>query len=300
MKTWIMIALTVMVGIGLAPIDAEAAKRLGGGGSTGMQRQSIAPKPAAPAQSAAKPAAPAAAPAAPAPAPAGNRWLGPIAGLAAGLGLGYLFSQGGFGGMGGILSTLLIGVLVFGGVMLLMRMFMKPRAQVQPAGGPNSYGMLGQETVAAPPPSQMTGMTGGAGGPDFRSQFQPNIPAGFDAAGFVKQAKLSFMNLQKANDTGDLETLRDMSTDEMFALFKSQIDSRFGVKQRTEVVTLAADLLEVVTENAMHVASVRFAGMIKDDGEAVAAPFEEVWNLQKPVSGGAGWMLAGIQQVATA
>jgi predicted lipid-binding transport protein (Tim44 family) len=145
-------------------------------------------------------------------------------------------------------------------------------------------------------------MTGnaGTGGPDFRSQFQPNIPAGFDATGFVKQAKLSFMNLQKANDTGDLETLRDMSTDEMFTLFKSQIDSRFGVKQRTEVVTLAADLLEVVTENAMHVASVRFAGMIKDDGEAVAAPFEEVWNLQKPVSGGAGWMLAGIQQVATA
>ncbi len=298
MKTWIMIALTLMVGIGLSPMDAEAAKRLGGGGSTGMQRQSIAPsKPSAPAQNAAAPAAPAAAPAAPA--PAGNRWLGPLAGLAAGVGLGYLFSQGGFGGMGGILSSLLIGLLVAGGVMLLMRMFIKPRAQMQPAG-PTSYGMMGQETVAAPPPSQQTGMVGGAGGPDFRSQFQPNIPAGFDAVGFVKQAKLSFMNLQKANDTGDLDTLRDMSTDEMFTLFKSQIDSRFGVKQRTEVVTLAADLLEVVTENAVHVASVRFAGMIKEDGETIASPFEEVWNLQKPVSGGAGWMLAGIQQVAAA
>lgn len=299
MKTWIMIALTVMVGIGLAPIDAEAAKRLGGGGSAGMQRQSVAPqKPATPAQNAAAPATPAAAPAA---APAGNRWLGPLAGLAAGVGLGYLFSQGAFGGMGGIISTILLGLLVFGGVMLAMRFFMKPRAQVQ-AAGPNSYNMMGQETVAAPPPSQLTGITGNgsSGGPDFRSQFQPNIPAGFDAAGFVKQAKLSFMNLQKANDTGDLETLRDMSTDEMFTLFKSQIDSRFGAKQRTEVVTLAADLLEVVTENAMHVASVRFAGMIKEEGETVAAPFEEVWNLQKPVSGGSGWALAGIQQVAAA
>jgi predicted lipid-binding transport protein (Tim44 family) len=298
MKTWIMIALTVMVGFGLSAHDAEAAKRLGGGGSTGMQRQSIAPKPAAPAQSVAKPAAPAAAPAAPAPAPAGNRWLGPLAGLAAGVGLGYLFSQGGFGGMGSILSTLLIGMLVFGGVMLLMRMFMKPRAQTQ-AAGPISYGMMGNETVAAPPPSQLTGGNA-TGGPDFNSQFQPNIPAGFDAIGFVKQAKLSFMNLQKANDTGDIDTLRDMSTDEMFTLFKSQIDSRFGVKQRTEVVTLAADLLEVVTEGSNHVASVRFAGMIKEEGEPVAAPFEEVWNLQKPVAGGAGWMLAGIQQVATA
>jgi predicted lipid-binding transport protein (Tim44 family) len=296
MKTWIMIALTVMVGFGLSAQDAEAAKRLGGGGSTGMQRQSIAPKPAVPAQSAAKPATPAATPAAPA--PAGNRWLGPLAGLAAGLGLGYLFSQGGLGGM---MGTILMGLLVFGAVMLAMRLFMKPRAQAQPAG-PLNYGMMGSETVAAPPPSQLTGMSGNgaAGGPDFRSQFQPNIPAGFDAVGFVKQAKLSFMNLQKANDTGDLETLRDMSTDEMFTLFKSQIDSRFGIKQRTEVVTLAADLLEVVTEGANHVASVRFAGMIKDDGETVAMPFEEVWNLQKPVSGGAGWMLAGIQQVATA
>jgi len=296
MKTWIMIALTVMVGIGLAPLDAEAAKRLGGGGSTGMQRQSIAPqKSVAPAQNAAAPAA--AAPAAAA--PAGNRWLGPVAGLAAGLGLGYLFSQGAFGGMGSIISTLLLALLVGGAVMLALRFFMKPRAQVQPATGPNSYGMMGSETVAAPPPSQMTGMTG-SGGPDFRSQFQPNIPAGFDAAGFVKQAKLSFMNLQKANDSADLDTLRDMSSDEMFTLFKSQIDSRFGVTQKTEVVTLAADLLEVVTEGGNHVASVRFGGMIKDDGETVATPFEEVWNLQKPVSGGAGWMLAGIQQVATA
>lgn len=294
MNKWIMIALTLMVGIGLAPLDAEAAKRLGGGSSAGMQRQAVTPQKPTTAPAAAAPAA-----AAPAAAPAGNRWLGPLAGLAAGVGLGYLFSQGAFGGMGSILSTILLGLLVFGGVMLAMRFFMKPRAQVQ-AAGPNNYSMMGQETVAAPPPSQLTGMAGGGANPDFRSQFQPNIPAGFDAAGFVKQAKLSFMNLQKANDTGDLETLRDMSTDEMFTLFKSQIESRFGATQRTEVVTLAADLLEVVTENAMHIASVRFAGMIKDDGETVAAPFEEVWNLQKPVSGGGGWTLAGIQQAAAA
>lgn len=285
MKKWIMITLSLMVGICFAPLEADAAKRLGGGSSTGMQRQAVTPQ---------KSAAPAAA--APAAAPAGNRWLGPLAGLAAGVGLGYLFSQGGFGGMGSIISTILLGLLVFGGVMLAMRFFMKPRAQVQTAG-PNNFSMMGQETVAAPPPSQMTG---GTEGPDFRSQFQPNIPAGFDAAGFVKQAKMSFMNLQQANDAGDIDTLRDMSTDEMFTLFKSQIDARFGTKQRTEVVTLAADLLEVVTENAMHVASVRFAGMIKEEGETIAVAFEEVWNLQKPVSGGAGWTLAGIQQVAAA
>jgi predicted lipid-binding transport protein (Tim44 family) len=30
----------------------------------------------------------------------------------------------------------------------------------------------------------------------------------------------------------------------------------------------------------------------------VAQPFQEIWNLQKPVAGNTGWQLAGIQQVS--
>lgn len=37
---------------------------------------------------------------------------------------------------------------------------------------------------------------------------------------------------------------------------------------------------------------------IQDHGETVAVAFEEVWNLQKPITGSSGWTLAGIQQVA--
>ena len=107
MKTLLILALTIMISVGFCPSEAEAAKRLGGGNSTGMQRQTVTPQKSA---ATAAPAAPVT-PAAPA-APAGNRWLGPIAGLAAGIGLGYLFSQGGFGGIGSIISTLLIGLLV--------------------------------------------------------------------------------------------------------------------------------------------------------------------------------------------
>ena len=79
-------SLTVALGLGIS--DAEAAKRLGGGKSVGMQREAVAPKPAAPAQAAPAPAhqpAPAA-PTATQPQPKRN-WLGPIAGLAAGIGL---------------------------------------------------------------------------------------------------------------------------------------------------------------------------------------------------------------------
>ena len=285
MKTLLILALTIMISVGFCPSAAEAAKRLGGGNSTGMQRQTVTPQKSA---VAAPPAAPVT-PAAPA-APAGNRWLGPIAGLAAGVGLGYLFSQGGFGGIASIISTLLIGLMVFGGVMLAIRFFMKSRVPMETAGGVSNYPMLEQESVIGQ--SRTT------------SNLQPgsNIPYDFDSVNFIKHAKLSFINLQKANDDNDIEMIRDMSTDEMFAVFKSQLDLRHGAQQHTEVVTLDAELLEVVTETVqhvqMHVASVRFVGMIKDDGETVAGTFEEVWNLQKPITGSSGWTLAGIQQVA--
>ena len=81
--------------------NAEA-KRMGGGKSVGKSSQTATPangasnasNPAA-APAAAKSAAPAAAPAA----PVSNRskWLGPLAGLAAGLGLAALASHLGFG-----------------------------------------------------------------------------------------------------------------------------------------------------------------------------------------------------------
>ena len=80
-------AFAIVVGLGMTPQDAEA-KRLGGGKSFGMQRQASPAAPAAAPTQAAKPAAPAAAPATATPPKQGmSRFLGPLAGLAAGLGI---------------------------------------------------------------------------------------------------------------------------------------------------------------------------------------------------------------------
>jgi len=286
----ILIALCTIALGAVITLDAADAARLGGGRSLGaqraapMQRQAL---PAAPAQQAAKPAAPAQTPQ---PAAQGNRWLGPLAGLAAGLGLGWLIGQGGFGGM---LGSLMMMMLVAAAVVMLLRLFLRPRAAT---GQPMQYAGLGDETVAAPPPSQM--FSGDAGSqPDFRSQFQPQIPAGFDVEGFLKQAKLNFVRLQQANDRGDIETLREVSTEEMFDSIKGDARSG-GVAQQTDIVTLNASLLEVVTEGGMHWASVRFAGSLREAPNAAPTDFEEVWNLQKPVNGKTGWLLAGIQQLS--
>ncbi|MGB7541279.1 MAG: hypothetical protein WBM28_04590, partial [Burkholderiales bacterium] len=93
MKGFIVALFALTLVAGLMPEDAQAKGRLGGGRSIGTQRQVTTPQ-----KQAAPPSQQQAAPAAPQPQPAGaSRWLGPLAGLAAGLGLGWLFANGGFG-----------------------------------------------------------------------------------------------------------------------------------------------------------------------------------------------------------
>ena len=83
----------------------------------------------------------------------------------------------------------------------------------------------------------------------------------------------------------------------MLAALKADIDARRGEKQFTDVVTLNADLLEVVTESDRHWASVRFSGLVRELPGQAPVSFAEVWNLAKPTDGSSGWLLAGIQQM---
>ena len=284
------VAVCVLVLGAALTIDSADAARLGGGRSFGAQRsapmQRLA-QPAAPAQqSAGKPAQPA--PVAPASA-TGNRWLGPIAGLAAGLGLGLLLGQG---GMGGMIGSIMMMLLVAFAVMALVRLFSRRSAESVP---PVQYAGLGNETVAAPPPSQIP-LAESDSQPDFRSQFKPQIPVGFDADGFLKQAKLNFVRLQEANDRGNVDALREITTEDMYASLKLDLLERAGQTQQTDVVSLTASLLEVVTEGNLHWASVCFSGSIRETPNTAPVAFEEVWHLQKPADGKSGWLLAGIQQ----
>lgn len=258
----------------------------------GMQRSVTPPPRTAPQQ---QQAAPAAKPATPQPAATGSRWLGPLAGLAAGLGLGYLFSQGGFGGgMGGVVMALLGGLLLFA----LLRMYMRRNAGAQPV----QYAGLGPQPAPMNPGSLGTDFGGArsavASPPSATQSLQPNVPAGFDVAGFVKQAKVNFLRLQEANDKGDLETLRDVCNEEMFASLHADIAARKQAPQHTEIESLDATLIEVVTEGDKHLASLSFSGFSREDAGAAPQQFQEIWHLQKPVTGGSGWQLAGIQQVS--
>lgn len=282
MKHLLSIPIAAFLALGLMVQGAEAA-RLGGGRSLGAQRSSVAPnrsvQPTPPSQAA--PAAPATAPQ-----PAGSRWLGPLGGLAAGLGLGWLL---GHGGMGDMLSSLLIMVFVGFAVVFVMRLLTRPKG-----AGNMQFAGVGSEAAADPPPSLAHGV---GAVPVFGAQAQPNIPAGFDTAGFLRQAKLNFVKLQAAHDSGKLGELREFTTDSMFESIKRDLLQHGAVGHQTDVVTLNADLLEALTEGDTHWASVRFSGMIRESADGQPESFEEIWNLAKPVSGAGGWVLAGIQQI---
>jgi predicted lipid-binding transport protein (Tim44 family) len=268
MRKWLLSLSILVFGAALVVHDVEA-KRLGGGRSVGAQRSVTAP----PASTPAKPAQQQAAPQ-----QQGSRWGGILGGLALGGLLGYLFGGSGFMG---IAMLLLAGIAVF----LLIAAFARRRAEPQ---RPAQFAGMGNETVPAPPPSQA-----GAASP-LPISAQTTIPAGFDAAGFLRAAKLNFIKLQVANDSGRMDEIRDFTTREMFDELRTDVQA---AGQHTDVVTLNADLLEVASEKDKYWASVRFSGMLRETPGTEPVGFEEVWNLVKPADGSAGWLLAGIQQM---
>jgi predicted lipid-binding transport protein (Tim44 family) len=310
----------VVLTLGLTVVDAEAARRLGGGKSTGMQRQTTtqpatgAPNNATPAQTApATAAAPAAgvAPGAAAAAAPKRSWMGPIAGLAAGLGLAALASHFGFGEA--LANMMMIGLLVMG-VLLLIGFVMRKRAAGQsPAmAGAGGMGTLRQSqpqqdgaafrTDNVQQPRQGTSLIGSRIGSGVGSTAPVaaagagHIPADFDVASFTRNAKSNFLGLQAANDAGDLNRLREYLTPEMFEIVRADLLARGDVPLKTEVFGLDAQLLDVAEDADRYVVSVRFTGSVREEVGAPTEDLNEVWHLTKPRAGSGGWLVAGIQQ----
>jgi predicted lipid-binding transport protein (Tim44 family) len=303
MKRIAIALFAVVMGAGLMVQDAEAAKRLGGGKSTGvsrdstvMKRDAIPAKPAA-APSAAAPASAAAA--APAAAQSGmSRWMGPLAGLAAGIGLAALFSHLGMGeGMANMMMMLLLGLAV----VFAVRWFLKKR---QPAAAQPAMQYAGMPAGMEPPRAAEPFVPASAGGTaaaatavaTTTATSAANIPTDFDVDGFLRQAKLNFIRLQAANDRGDMEDIRQFCSPEMSAEIQMQFQERNQLAQETDVVQLNAELLDVSTEADRAMASVRFSGLIREEANASPETFSEVWHLSKPLDGSRGWSIAGIQQ----
>jgi predicted lipid-binding transport protein (Tim44 family) len=307
MKTWTYLIAVLTLGLSLGVGDAEAAKRLGGGKSVGMQKQTASPDKAPGATPAQAPnnatAATAAAPGAAAAAAPKRSWMGPLAGLAAGLGLAALASHFGFGE--GLANMLLIGLAIMA-VLAVVGIVMRKRAAAQQPGtaGPGGmqYAAAGLNPTDVQPKRFDVAMPGSTGGSQIGSQIgsalsSPSaIPADFDSAAFERNAKVQFIRLQAANDACNLDDLREFTTPEMFAELRMDITDRGAVTSKTEVVQVDASVLEVQEEANRYVVSVRFNGTVQESGTPQPEAFDEVWHLVKARTGAGGWLVAGITQ----
>jgi predicted lipid-binding transport protein (Tim44 family) len=311
----LLAVFVALIGFSLA-MDVDA-RRMGGGRSIGKQRESVnqnqatqrsqnpqQQQQAAPAQQ--QQAAPAATP--PAKQASGfSRWLGPLAGLAIGAALASLFFNNGLGGA--LLGILLLAALVLGAVMLF-RLIRGARPAREPRyAGPDPYvrrestddAYVRREPTNAPPavtpsgaaaPHSVAATTQGS----YAAPTPTRAPLDFDAEQFLRHARKHFLELQAAHDRKDLAAIRDFLTPELYREIEAEVRASGDTPQKTDVVTLDADVLDVTTENDAYVVSVRFSGLIREQPGAEPQPFSEIWHLEKPVNGRSGWLVSGIQQ----
>ena len=256
----LILLLLITTGLMLQNVDA---KRFGGGRSFGVQRSASSFSQARTAT-------------APLSGATGNKWLGPLAGLAIGSVLGSLLF--GHGAGSGILSMLMLAAVAFFGLS-----FLRSRAQgTRPAQFNNSNTYENQAQYTQPINNV--------------SQFSPvNNPAGFDSTEFLRDAKVQFIRLQAAFDSKNLEDLRQFTSPEVFGEIQLQLQERGNEANVTEVISVNAELLDVASEAYGTAATVRFTGMIKEETNGVAAPFTETWHFNKP-NNTTAWKVTGVQQ----
>jgi|RhiMethySRZTD1v2_1073278.scaffolds.fasta_scaffold80096_5 predicted lipid-binding transport protein (Tim44 family) len=320
-----------LIGLSLIAVDVDA-RRMSGGKSIGKQREAMSPNQTAPRTPQQQQATPNTPPqqqqAAPGTAPQGqqaapgtpppqqvakgpsqqqaapgtppvqqpsgaSRWLGPLAGLAIGAGLASLFLHN---GLGGALAGILLAVALAMGIFFLFRLLTRGRT-----AAPLRYAGATPNATPGVPPSAPVEPVLGHG----RASAAPHSVAattaassrwpGFDEEQFVRHARTNFVDLQAAYDASDMAAIRDFLTPELAAEVEKDMAAK-GPGDKTDVMTLNAEVLDVATENGTYVVSVRFTGLLREGAGSEPQPFNEIWHLEKPISGRSGWLVSGIQQ----
>jgi predicted lipid-binding transport protein (Tim44 family) len=260
MQRFLALVLFFVCAFGLVMNEAQA-KRFGGGRSFGMQRSASSFS-----RASASPQTPFTQRS------TTNRWLGPLAGLAMGGILASLLMGNGIGS--GILSWLAVAGVVY---LLVSVMRNRKTMYAQQSGQFNPFRQYANTNQYS---------SGGAN----------NVyPIDFDAAAFLREAKAQFIRLQAAYDQKNLQDIRQFTAPVVFAEIQLQLQERGDEPNVTEIISLNAELLDVVSEGFSQVASVRFSGLLREDNQPVSTVLKEVWHFEKSRTG-TQWMVSGVEQ----
>jgi predicted lipid-binding transport protein (Tim44 family) len=274
LKNRLMALVMVVMSMGMVATSMDVeAKRLGGGRPAGMQRQMPARQPAATPNQAAP-----------------NNAAAGIAALMSHFGMGEA--------LGNFMTMALVAMVAMFAISWLMRRFSGQRPQMAGAGAPMPGRMeqpIQRQAQAYAPPE--AGVLSPLSPVAQANALAPQVPAGFDAQGFERIAKMIFIRLQAANDESNIEDIRKFTTPELFASLRVDLQERGTAKQQTDVVQLDAALVDTAQESGQWVASVQFSGLIREEAESGAKPFKELWHLVRPLDESREWAIAGITPI---
>ncbi|MBF7728912.1 Tim44 domain-containing protein [Pseudomonas sp. N040] len=277
MQRFLSLTLALCLSLTLS-LDANAAKRLGGAKSFGtapshqtsqLRQTQPATTSSASSTSAGKTAAASS---------GASRWLGPLAGIAAGGLLASLFMGDGFEGLQ-LFDILIFGLLAF----LLFRLFAARRQPAMAGGAPYSRdnaqagNLFGSGTAARP---------------------ALKAPAWFDQARFIEQGREHFLALQQHWDANEMEKIAEFFTPQMTQFLQQERASMGDGLQSTYIDDLQVQLDGLDDTPTQTIATLTFSGLAKtsrfDQGEA----FSESWRLERAAGDNQPWLVAGIRQNA--
>jgi len=227
--------------------------------------------------------------------------MGMLGGLALGGLLGALLFGGAFENLN-LFDLVIFGLIAF----LLYKLF--ARRRTAPISMQRSQHGASGAAGAATNPLAGGDPKGGvfSADPDGVSETQQaghvqEAPPGFSAEEFLEKAKMAYRRLQEAWDSGDSSFLRDFTTASVFTELKRQLADREG-ENKTEILSLGAELLEVRRSDDQYEAAVLFDAFLREvDPESAdnrGQQVREVWHFvqsahaQRPT-----WYLDGIQQL---
>lgn len=281
MQRFLSFALALCLGLGLTTISVDAeARRMGSGKSFGAA-PSHQPRQAAPAAK-----APTAAAAAAKPASGASKWLGPLAGLAAGGLLASMFMGDGFEGFQ-IMDFLLIALIAFIAFKVISAM-RRRNAATQPAMAGNAP----YQRESAPVSPAPTNIFGGA------ASAAPaiNAPAWFNEQSFIEAGRTHFLALQQHWDANEMDKIAEFVTPQMLAFLSKERAELGDGFQSTYVENLDVQLDGVDDNAEKTIATLTFTGIAKtsrfDQGEA----FSESWRMERAQGENQPWLVAGIRQ----
>ncbi|KHL70389.1 membrane protein [Pseudomonas flexibilis] len=293
MQRFLSIALAFCLGLTFT-LDADAA-RLGNKKSFGSA-PSHQTRQAAPAQQN-QAQAPAARPGAAAPAASGaSKWLGPLAGIAAGGLLAAMFMGDGFEGLQ------IMDMLIFGLIAFVIFKLIAARRRKALASMPQQQ----QYATAGAPPVMQRDVPSEAAGTNIFGQSigagaaAPviNAPAWFNEQRFIEQARTHFLALQQHWDAAEMDKIAEFVTPQMLAFLTQERESLGDGFQSTYIDNLSVVLDGVDDNPDKTVATLTFSGVSKtsrfDQGEA----FSESWRMEREQGENQPWLLAGIRQNA--